>query len=79
MSVKKHALKTPIRTRFASKVIMFKETLEFKQAILLCYIWRWSFYGGIFISTCYQKTIFISKVINFTTYVCRFACLVVDP
>jgi len=37
MNVKKHALKTLIRTRFASKVIMFKETLEFKQTILLCY------------------------------------------
>ncbi len=37
MNVKKHALKTIIRTRFASKVIMFKETLEFKQTILLCY------------------------------------------
>jgi len=30
-------LKTPIKTRFASKVIMFEETLEFKQAIITCY------------------------------------------
>ncbi len=26
-----------MKTRFASKVIMFKEVLEFKEAILLCY------------------------------------------
>jgi hypothetical protein len=37
MNVKRHASKTPIKTRFASKVIMFKETLEFRQTILLCY------------------------------------------
>jgi len=30
-------LKTPIKTRFASKVIMFEKTLEFKQAIITCY------------------------------------------
>ncbi len=30
-------LKTPMKTRFANKVIMFEETLEFKQTILLCY------------------------------------------
>lgn len=34
-------MKTPInffmKTKFVSKVIMFKETLKFKQAILLCY------------------------------------------
>jgi hypothetical protein len=36
MNVKMHALKTPIITRFVSKIIMFKETLEFKQTILLC-------------------------------------------
>jgi hypothetical protein len=30
-------LKTPVKTKFANKVIMFEETLEFKQAILLCY------------------------------------------
>jgi len=30
-------LKTPVKTKFASKVIMLEETLEFKQAILLCY------------------------------------------
>jgi hypothetical protein len=30
-------LKTPIKTRFDSKVIMLEETLEFKVAILLCY------------------------------------------
>jgi len=30
-------LKTPIKTRFASKVIVFEETLEFKQAIITCY------------------------------------------
>ncbi len=29
-------LKTPIKTRFVSKVIVFEETLEFKAAILLC-------------------------------------------
>ncbi len=28
-------LKTPIKTRFVSKVIIFEETLEFKAAILL--------------------------------------------
>jgi hypothetical protein len=32
-----HKLKTPIKTRFASKVIMFEETLKFKATILLCY------------------------------------------
>jgi hypothetical protein len=26
-----------VKTRFASKVIMFEEILEFKKAILLCY------------------------------------------
>jgi hypothetical protein len=26
-----------MKTTFASKVIMFEETLEFKQAILLCH------------------------------------------
>jgi hypothetical protein len=30
-------LKTPIKTRFVSKVIMFEETIEFKATILLCY------------------------------------------
>jgi hypothetical protein len=30
-------LKTQVKTRFASKVIMFEEVLEFKEAILLCY------------------------------------------
>ncbi len=30
-------LKTLVKTRFASKAIMFKEVLEFKGAILLCY------------------------------------------
>jgi hypothetical protein len=30
-------LKTPIKTRLVSKVIMFQETLEFKAIILLCY------------------------------------------
>jgi hypothetical protein len=30
-------LKTPIKTRFASKVIMFEKTLEFKQTIITCY------------------------------------------
>jgi hypothetical protein len=30
-------LKTPIKTKFASKVIMFEKTLEFKQAIITCY------------------------------------------
>jgi hypothetical protein len=30
-------LKTPMKTKFTSKVIMFEETLEFKQAILLSY------------------------------------------
>jgi len=30
-------LKTPIKTRFTSKVIMFEKTLEFKVAILLSY------------------------------------------
>jgi hypothetical protein len=32
-----YKLKTPIKTRFASKVIMVEETLEFKVTILLCY------------------------------------------
>jgi len=27
----------PMKTNFASKVIMFEKTLEIKQAILLCY------------------------------------------
>ncbi len=30
-------LETPIKTRFVNKVIMFDETMEFKQVILLCY------------------------------------------
>ncbi len=30
-------LKTLVKTIFISKVIMFKETLEFKNAIILCY------------------------------------------
>ncbi len=30
-------LKTPMKTRFVSKVIMFEEILEFKNAIILCY------------------------------------------
>jgi hypothetical protein len=30
-------LKTLVKTRFVSKVIMFEETLEFKVTILLCY------------------------------------------
>jgi hypothetical protein len=30
-------LKTPIKTRFASKIIMFEECFEFKEIILLCY------------------------------------------
>jgi hypothetical protein len=30
-------LKTIIKTKFASKVIMFEETLEFKQTIITCY------------------------------------------
>ncbi len=30
-------LKTPVKTRFVSKVIMFEEVLEFKKAIILCY------------------------------------------
>jgi hypothetical protein len=30
-------LKTLIKRRFVSKVIMFEETLEFKATILLCY------------------------------------------
>jgi hypothetical protein len=29
--------KTPIKTRFVNKIIMFEKTLEFKQVILLCY------------------------------------------
>lgn len=33
----KACIETPIKTRFTSKTIMFKKTLEFKQAILLCY------------------------------------------
>jgi hypothetical protein len=33
-------LKTPIKTQFASKVILFKETLELKDAINLCYSWQ---------------------------------------
>ncbi len=32
-----HKLKTLVKTRFVSKVIMFEETLEFKAIILLCY------------------------------------------
>jgi hypothetical protein len=30
-------LKTPMKTRFTSKVIMFEDVLEFKEALLLCY------------------------------------------
>jgi hypothetical protein len=30
-------LKTPIKTRFSSKAIMFEETLEFKETIITCY------------------------------------------
>ncbi len=30
-------LKNPIITRFSSKVIMFEETLEFEQAVIICY------------------------------------------
>jgi len=30
-------LKTPVNTRFASKVILFQKTLEFKHVIALCY------------------------------------------
>jgi len=30
-------LKTPVKTKFASKVIMFEETLEFKETIITCY------------------------------------------
>jgi len=30
-------LKTLVKTRFASKVIMLEETLEFKAVIILCY------------------------------------------
>jgi hypothetical protein len=30
-------LKTPMKIRFGSKLIMFEEVLEFKEAILLCY------------------------------------------
>ncbi len=30
-------LKTYVKTKFASKVIIFKETLEFKDTINLCY------------------------------------------
>jgi hypothetical protein len=33
----KWELKTFIKTRFASKIIMFEKTLEFKQVIVLCY------------------------------------------
>jgi hypothetical protein len=30
-------LKTPIKTTFASKIIMFEECIEFKKTIILCY------------------------------------------
>jgi len=30
-------LKTLVKTKFASKVVMFKETLEFKNATFFCY------------------------------------------
>jgi hypothetical protein len=30
-------LKTFVKTRFASKIIMFEKTLELKQAIITCY------------------------------------------
>ncbi len=37
-SKKQHQkLKTHVKTRFVSKVIMFEETLKFKQVIMLCY------------------------------------------
>jgi hypothetical protein len=29
-----------MKTKFAKKVIMFEETLEFKKAITLCYGWQ---------------------------------------
>jgi hypothetical protein len=30
-------LKTPLKTRYVNKIIMFEEVVEFKEAILLCY------------------------------------------
>jgi hypothetical protein len=30
-------LKTLVKTRFASKIIMFEKALDFKKAIVLCY------------------------------------------
>jgi hypothetical protein len=30
-------LKTPIKTKFVRKIIMFEECFEFKEIILLCY------------------------------------------
>jgi hypothetical protein len=30
-------LKTPMKTRFVNKVIMFEKVVEFKEAIFLCY------------------------------------------
>ncbi len=33
-------IKTPIKTQFTFKVILFKETLEFKHIINLCYSWQ---------------------------------------
>ncbi len=29
--------KTPVKTKFANKVILFQETLEYQNAINLCY------------------------------------------
>lgn len=36
-SLRPRKLKTLVKIRFASKVIMFEETLEFKEAIVCCY------------------------------------------
>jgi formylmethanofuran dehydrogenase subunit E-like metal-binding protein len=43
-------LKTPIKIRFASKVIMFEKTLEFNQAII-------TYYGKQKIITSYQRVL----------------------
>jgi hypothetical protein len=32
-----HKLKTPIKTRFASNIIMFEECIEVKKTIIICY------------------------------------------
>jgi hypothetical protein len=32
-----HKLKTPIKTRFTSKIIVFEKCLELKKTILFCY------------------------------------------